>query len=49
MEVSEKFIFYVIDKYVKNNVKMSAVWYGPFMAGVGCYRPEIVKLVLKGQ
>ena len=49
MDASEKFLLYIIDVFSKNKVKVNVAWYGWFMASVGCFRPETVKMVLKGQ
>ena len=41
-------MLHILKLYTTNGVKLSAIWYGPFMAAVGCYRPETIKIVLKG-
>lgn len=40
---------HIIKCYATKGVKLSAIWFGPFIASVGCYRPETIKVVLKGK
>ena len=50
MELTEAHLLDRIDRLTKDEVKLDVGWIGPFMAMVGCYRPESIKLVLtKGQ
>ena len=49
MELSEARVLDGIDQLTKNKVRLDVAWIGPFMAMVWCYRPESIKMVLKGQ
>ena len=49
MELTESHILHSIDQLIQNKVMLNVGWIGPFMALVGCFRPETIKLVLKGQ
>ena len=49
IESTEAHLLYIIDVLIKNKARMNITWFGPTMASVGCWRPETIKLVLKGQ
>ena len=49
MELTESHILHSIDQLTQNKIMLNVGWIGPFMALVGCFRPETIKLVLKGQ
>ena len=49
MELTEAHALDSIDQLAKDKVMLNAGWIGPFMAMVHCYRPESIKMVLKGQ
>ena len=49
MKLTEAYVLYRIDQLTKNKVRLDVGWIGPFMAMVGCYRPESIKMVLRGQ
>ena len=48
VEATEKVMLELIALGIEHKVKVSAVWFGPFIALVWCFHPEAVKPVLKG-
>ncbi|XP_065919119.1 cytochrome P450 4B1-like [Dysidea avara] len=44
---SEKMMLHFLNYYATNDIKLSAIWFGPFIAAAHCYRPETIKIVLK--
>ena len=49
IDESEKCHLEIIDFHVKNNCVFDVMWYGPFISAPELYRPEFIKLALKGQ
>jgi len=41
-------MLYTTNLLIKKGAKMNVVWYGPAMPSVSCFRPETIKMVLKG-
>lgn len=49
IDETEKCHLGIIDFHVKNKCVFDVMWYGPFMLSAELYRPEFVKIALKGQ
>jgi len=48
VQATEKAMLAMIDFGIKNDIRLSVSWFGPFIPTVWCYRPESIKAVLKG-
>lgn len=49
VDESEKCHLEIIDFHVKNKCVFDVMWYGPFISAPELYRPEFIKLAIKGQ